>query len=104
MSSAIARAASQAYARRDQERPRFASERILVRSAETAFVKDDRGVVLTVQLRPTGRVKFATAHSWGSHRETLDAIVSGKIEQRQETGVEVERKGNDHVRVQKYEQ
>ena len=37
MAAQIARTASQAYARRDQERPRFASERILVRAAETSL-------------------------------------------------------------------
>lgn len=80
MSSAIARAASQAYARRDQQRPHFASERILVRAAETGLSTDGRGVVLGVQLRSPGRQYFAVAHSWGTHRETLDGIVSGQID------------------------
>ena len=79
MSSAIGRAASQAFARRDQERARFASERILVRAAETGLAHDERGIVLSLQLRPHGRVKLATTHSWGSHRQTLDGIVSGAI-------------------------
>jgi phage FluMu protein Com len=80
MSSAIARAASQAYARRDQQRPHFASERILVRATETALTTDQHGATLTLQLRSKGRVRFAVAGSWGTHRETLDAIAAGTIE------------------------
>lgn len=79
MASAIGRAASQAYARRDQERAHFASERILVRAAETSLSKDSRGIILTVKLATEGRVRFAIAHSWGTHRDTLDAIASGEL-------------------------
>ena len=80
MSSAIARAASQAYARRDQQRPHFASERILVRASETKLEQDAQGAVLSVQLRPIGRVRFACAHSWGTHRDTLKRIAAGTLE------------------------
>jgi hypothetical protein len=79
MASAISRAASQAYARRDQERAHFASERVLVRGDGVALAKDPRGIVLSLKLRPRGAVRFAVAHSWGAHRKTLDGIVSGAI-------------------------
>lgn len=79
MSAAIARAACQAFSRRDQERPHFASERILVRAAETQLVADDVGHVLHVGLRSKGRVAFAVARSWGTHAETLKGIASGVI-------------------------
>lgn len=80
MASAISRAAGQAYGRRDQGRVRFSSERVLVRAAETSIAKDDRGYVLSVALRSRGRVRFAVARSWGSHADTLAAIVRGEIE------------------------
>lgn len=76
MTSAIARAACQAYARRDQEHSRFASERILVRATETKLAKDPRGVVVSLQLRPAGRVTFATAYSRGKHYEAVKAIIA----------------------------
>lgn len=79
MASAISRAAKQAHARRDQERAHFGSERILVRAAETTLSADDHGIALTIKLRIEGRVRFAVRHSWGTHRETLDQIVSGAI-------------------------
>ena len=76
MTSAIARAACQAYARRDQEHSRFASERIIVRATETKLAKDPKGVVLSVQLRPVGRVTFATAYTRGKHYEAVKAIMA----------------------------
>ena len=79
MASAISRAACQAFSRRDQERPHFGSERILVRAAETQLVADDTGHVLRVGLRSKGRVAFVVAHSWGSHLETLKSIATGAI-------------------------
>jgi hypothetical protein len=79
MAAAIGRVASQAYGRRDQEAPRFSSERILLRASETSVTKDIKGIALSLKLRAVGKVRFAVAHSWGAHRETLDAIVSGEI-------------------------
>lgn len=79
MLSACARAACQAYARRDQGRVRFESERILVRKQETALSEDDRGVTLSVMLRSKGRVRFAVRESSGTHRDTLRAIVKGSL-------------------------
>jgi hypothetical protein len=79
MSSAIARAASQAFGRRDQQRPHFASERVLVRASETAVTSDAMGAILSVMLRPSGRVKFACARSWGTHEKTLKDLASGAL-------------------------
>jgi transposase len=78
MASAISRAACQAYGRRDQGRVSFASERILVRAAETKVTQDANGIVLAVKLRTKGTVRFAIRHSTGSHRDTIREIVSGK--------------------------
>lgn len=83
MSSAIARAASQAFARRDQERARFASERVLVRKQETSISRDERGVVLAIGLRAKGdapsSIRFAIAHSRGAHHQTLRDIVAKSL-------------------------
>lgn len=79
MSSAISRAASQAYARRDQERAHFASERVIVRGDGVKLSRDTHGVVLALKLRPTGLMRFAVAHSTGSHRDTLKQIASGEV-------------------------
>ena len=79
MASAIARVAAQAYARRDQEPSRFAAEIVFVRASETKVSADVNGHTLTVKLRSAGTVRFAIRHSWGTHRETLDDISSGKI-------------------------
>lgn len=89
IASAVQRAASHAYGRRDQEPPRFASERVVVRAQETKLTKDGDGVVLSLTLRPRRPkeeepklptvVRFAIRHSWGAHRETLDKLVSGEI-------------------------
>jgi transposase len=74
MASVIARAACQAYGRRDQGAPRFSSPRILVRHDGIGLSKDEHGFALSLQLRPKGRVKFAVAASWGVQRDTLDRL------------------------------
>ncbi len=79
MASAIARAASQAYARRDQQRPHFASERILIRATECEIESDEKGTILIIKLRSIGVTRFAVRHSIGTHRETLAKIVSKEL-------------------------
>lgn len=78
MASAIARSASMAFAKREQTRPHFAGERVIVRKQETSLAKDTKGISLTVGLRAGrgGAVRFAVAHSFGAHKETLARIVS----------------------------
>ena len=76
--SCIARAAAQAYARRDQEKARFSSERILVRNTDAKLLED--GSVLSVKLRPVGAIRFALAGSYGEHRALLRKMAAGEIE------------------------
>lgn len=80
MSSAISRAACQAYAERDSRAPRFASERILLRGEDgLSFSKDDKGVIISCKLTKTGSTRFAVAWSSGEHRKTVEGFVSGKV-------------------------
>lgn len=79
MITAITRAASQAFTRRDQGRVSFESERVLVKKEVTSLRRDARDVLLTVKLRCKGSVVFLVEHSWGPHRQTLDAIARGEI-------------------------
>jgi IS605 OrfB family transposase len=79
MASAIARAATQAYSARDKKNPRFKTERILVRAAETSLAVESSETILSLQLRPKGGcVRFIIARSWGSHHDTIASIISGK--------------------------
>jgi transposase len=79
MSSQISRTAKQAFARRDQEPPRFSTPRILVHGDNATIAMDDRGATLELKLRSKGTVRFALAPSSGKHRDTLRAIASGEL-------------------------
>jgi transposase len=77
--TAIARAAKNALARRDQGRVRFSSERILVPGAH-AKLRYDRGETLVdLKLRRRGVVTLLCAHSSGAHRQVVKDIASGVL-------------------------
>ncbi len=57
-----------------QSRTDFTSERIIVPRTGTLISADSKGITISLKLRPKGAVRFAVAHSIGSHRETLAAF------------------------------